>query len=104
MVARTGEVHEPDIAVDHDGFGLARNTRKPKTRSKFALIHDALAGKIRVFGEMNDEPIKVARIFHDPANDAGIADWPRAIAEGHGASKLQQADLGNLCPIEACAQ
>ena len=53
---------------------------------------------------MDDESIEIARILHHPAQDPGIANGPRAIAESDGARLLQQADLGDFRALEARRQ
>ena len=104
MVARAGQVHEPDVAIEHDGFRLARGAGKPEARGEFAFVHDALGGKIAVLGVMDDERIEVARVLHHPAQDAGVADRPRAVTEGHGTRLEQQADLGDFRAVETHRQ
>src|ERR1700730_16713260 len=43
MVAGAGEVHEPDVAIEHDGLRLARDSGKAEARGEFAFVHHALA-------------------------------------------------------------
>ena len=51
VVARAGQVHEPDVAIEHDRLRLARDSRKAKARGEFAFVHHSFGGKIGVLGD-----------------------------------------------------
>ena len=104
MVARAGQIHEPDVAIEHDRFRLARNSGKAEARGEFAFVHHAFGGKIGVFRVMDDESIEIAGILHDAAQDPRAANRLCAIAESHSARLLQQADLGDFRALEARRQ
>ncbi len=70
---------------------------------EFAFVHDADA-KIRVFGEMDDERVKIARVGQRPSHHQRASHRARAVAERDRAGLLEQAQLGDLPALAASGQ
>jgi len=100
VVAATGEFDEPDVALEHDGLGGFRHAGETEAGRKLACVHNARAGKVLIFGVMDDERIEVARIGECTAEDVRVHHALRALGEGDGACGPQEADLGHLVAFE----
>ena len=48
VVAAAGQAHEPQVALEHDGLGLARNAGQAEPRGELALVHHALADEVGI--------------------------------------------------------
>ena len=103
MVTRAGERGETDIAVEHDGFGLARHAGQPETRRQLAGVHHA-AGEARILAIMHDQRVEILRVGHGATQDLRIAQRAFAVAKGDGASLSQQADFGDFAPLQPFGQ
>ncbi len=104
VIAAAGQRHEPHVALQHDRLGRVGNADQPQPRGEFALVHDAFADQMGVFGVVHDQRVEVAGVGQRPAHHLGIGDAPVAVGERHGAGGLQQADLGHFRAAHALGQ
>ena len=104
MVPRSRQPHEPHVALEHDGLGLARNAGQAEPASQLALIHHPVADQMGVFAVVNNQRAAVARIGQGAAHHLGVGHGPGAVGEKHRAGIGQKADLGHLPALQSLGQ
>ena len=100
MIARAGELHEANIALEHDDLGGRRYFRKAKPRRHLARIHNTRCQR-GLFDVLNHEHAEVIGIGEGALHDRRIGDGTRGVGHGGGTGLLEQADLGDLTAFEA---
>ena len=104
MIARAGQRDQPQVALEHDRLGFARDAREAEPARAQAFPHHPVAAQRRDPRNWRDERIEVARIGHGAAHDARVGDRMRAIAEGDRACFGEQADFSDLPAGEPLGQ
>ena len=104
MVARAGQRDEAQVALERHRLGFARNSRQAEAARALAFGHDALADEVAVFAGVDDQRAEIARIGQRAAHRLRVGDAQRAVGEGDGAGLGEQADLGDLAPLEPLGQ
>ena len=69
-----------------------------------AFGHHALADEVAVFASVDDQRAEIARVGQRAAHRLRIGDAARAIGESDSAGLGEQADLGDLAPLETLGQ
>ena len=104
MIARAGQRDEAQVALEHDRLGFARNAGQAEAARALALGHHALADEVAVLASMHDERAEIARVGQRAAHRLRIGDAVRPVGKGDGAGFGEQADLGDLAPLEPLGQ
>ena len=104
MIARAGQRDEPQIALEHDRLGFARNARQAEPARALALRHHPLAAQRPVLADRHDERVEVARVGQRAAHGLRVGDRMRPVGEGDRAGLGEQADLGDLVAPEPLGQ
>ena len=100
MVAPPGQRDQPQVAVEHDGLGFARDAGKPEPAGALALGHHPVAGQRRVGAVVHDERAEVFGVGERPAHRLRALDRARPVAEGDRAGLGEQADFRDLASFE----
>ena len=101
MIAAAGELGETQVALEHDGLGLARNAGEAKPRRHLALVHHAVLGERRLFQMMDDERAEILGVGEHVPHHLGVGEARLAVGEGDGAGVAQETDLGHLLALQA---
>ena len=100
VVGAAGQPRQRQVALERDGFGLARNAGKPEPAGIEPFIHDAAGGEVAVLGLMRDDGAEVARIGQRAAHDQRAGDGVAAFGERDRAGFPEQPELGHLAAFE----
>ncbi len=101
MIAAAGEFGEAQIALEHDGLGLARNAWEAQSRRHFALVHHAVLGERRLLKMMDDERTEILGVGEHVPHHLGVGEARLAVGEGDGSGVAQETDLGHLLALQA---
>jgi len=97
----SGQLEQPQVALDRDHLGHGRDPGEPQPAGEMALVHHPALGELGLLGVLDDERIEQGRVGQGPAQHARVGDRPLAIGEGHRTGRLQQAQLGQLQAVQA---
>ena len=104
MIAGASQRDEAQIALEHNGFRLARHAGQAKPGRAQALGHHPLAAQRPVLADRRDERVKVAGVSHGAAHGQRIGDRMGPVAEGDRAGFREQANFGDLLAFEPLGQ
>ena len=104
VITPAGQRCEAHVALQHHGLGGIGDAGEAQPCGELALVHDAFADQIGIFGVMHDECIEIPRIGQRPPHHLRIGDAPVAVGESDRARGLQQADLRHLQAEHAFCQ
>ena len=96
VIAAAGELHQADVALQHDGLGSGGDAAKAEPGGNLTLVHHPVTGKVCVFEVVHDQRVEILGIGEHVAHHLGIGDARLAVGEGDRAGIVQQADLGHL--------
>ncbi len=104
VVAGAGDLHQPEVALDHHHLGGGRDAGKAEPGRGLAFGHMAARGEARLLWMLHDERVEGSGVGEGPAEHHGVGDRRVGIGEGDGASGAEQADLGDLPAFEAAGR
>ena len=104
VVARLGQRKQPQIAIENDRLGFARDAGKAEPARALALGHHALADELAILAIMHDERVEIARVGQRAAHHLRAGDRAPAIGKGDRAGLAEQADFRDLAALQALGQ
>ena len=77
VLARAGDLDQPQIALDHDDFGGGRDAGEAEPGRDLALVHGAAGGKARLLRVLDQQQIEGAGVGERAAHHQRVGDGVR---------------------------
>ena len=101
VIARAGQLDQPQVALDHDDLGRGRDRRQPEPGRDLALVDLAGRGEARLLRVLQHQEIEAAGVGQHAAHDQRVGDRLDPVGEAERAIGGEQAHLGQLAAFEA---
>ena len=85
VIARAGDLDEPQIALDHDDLGRRRNRREPEPGRDLAFTDLTGPGKARLLRVLDDQEVEGAGVGEDAPHHERVGDRPDAVSKAERA-------------------